>query len=158
MGAVFVQQEELDYIRALIQNIKVTNGDIKYWGSGKFAGINIICSAQSEPAATGYDGPFAVSKKDATTVTIAAGVLVLGLTTIEFAETDLTISAAGYAVIDITYANSAYSVAAANVSSLPTQTATHYYIILATVAFADSVIGAISQKQYGFIQGAGRIF
>lgn len=161
MNAVWVTKEEFDEVRSLVKNIKVTGGYVSRYGNGKNSGINIVIP--SAPLSSGggkYSGPFAVTKKDSTTVTIAAGVLVLGLTTIEFEETDLTISADGYAVLDITYSNSAYTVTASNVGSLPTQTATHYYIILAAVAFDTEAeaIGTITQYQYGPVQGSGRAF
>lgn len=159
MGAAWIDQEDWDYIRSLVQNIKVTNGDLKYWGRGKHAGINIICSAQSEAAAAaGYEGPFAVSKKDASTVTIAAGFLILGLSKVDFSETDLTITVAGSVYLEVSWSGSAWTVTEKNAATLPTQTDSKYYLPLASVAFADSTVGAITQQQYGFIQGAGRVF
>jgi len=105
-----------------------------------------------------YSGMFAVTKKDDSTVTIAAGTIILGLTTLPFNEDDLTISADGYVYFDIVWGGTAYTTTAANGIALPAQTNTHYYVPLAEVSYVDLKVTSIIQIQYGAIQGAGRVF
>ncbi len=106
-----------------------------------------------------YDGPFAVVKKDDTTVTVYgynldAGRLFnsyidLGTDRIEFTEADVIITASGWVYLDITYSSPNYAASAAFAAAFPSQSTTHQYIDLAYVLFSDGIITSILQTRTG---------
>lgn len=106
-----------------------------------------------------YEGPFNVIQKDDTSVTVgtdSTNLIILGLVSYSFTEADLTVSASGYACLKITY-SIGYTYALEFSASLPTQTATNFYIPLAYVTVADGAISAIEQLQFGAIVQSGRV-
>lgn len=121
----------------------------------------------SPSTSSSYSGPFAVVKKDDTTVTILGyhadedrnwkNYVYAGLTATEVAEQDkASITTSGYLYLDVTY-SSGYSVAVGFATSVPAQSATHYYHPLAWIECADSKISSVLQMQYGQIFIAGRV-
>lgn len=138
-------------------NIRLRNlGDnkIKIYASG----IDEV----AQVAASKYTGPFAVIKKDDTTVTVVcladdatyfqtsqirSGLTVQNMT----ANADVTITVTGYVYAVIAYYGSAFTITFANASSMPEQTATTLYVPLARVTFTSSKIAKIMQEQEGQI-------
>ncbi len=105
-----------------------------------------------------YSGPFAVTKKTDTSVTVAAGSVILGLTTSAVSEADMTgITSDVYIYLTVTY-SSGYSVVLTKGASIPAQSNTSLYIGLAKVETEDSKITTITQYQYGNHYAAGRVF
>ena len=168
---VMVDREEYETLKGYIENINIIGGDIQYFGDGVHAGINIIVDPGTEGLTGVYNGPFQVKKKNDTEVTIRGYNLsegrlfrnwaILGLTTVEFNEGDLTISGEGYACAKITYSSPNYVTAyefvtTANFATI--QSATAYYVPLAFITWESSAIKKIYQLQYGIIEGAGRLF
>ena len=106
-----------------------------------------------------YAGPFSVTKKDDTTVTIAEGYLDLGMAAeIVFPSTDLPVSETGWVYLAVTKSGS-YSVAAAFAASIPAKSKTAVYIRLAKVEFSGGKISAAPvQHRYGSIDLPARLF
>ena len=120
----------------------------------------------SESIAYAYAGPFAVTKKDDTTVTLLGNhsdegrgwtnYVTAGLSAVTVAEQDKgSITSSGYLYLDVSY-SSGYSVAVA-FGSLPSQSSTHYYHPIAYITCVDSKISSIDQLQYGNVYIAGRV-
>lgn len=107
----------------------------------------------------GYDGPFAVSDSsegETLSVTIKAGIVKAGLSSISVSETEKTISASCTVFLKIT-CDSDYVAEIGTDSTLPAETSTEYYEELAQVEVEDSKIKAITQIWEGNIRVTGRL-
>lgn len=160
MGAVWVEQTTLDEIRSLIKNIKVYNGDIQYWGSGKNAGINIVCGGEENTGDNSYNGPFSVyedvnENKDKVLM-MSGGFIDIGLEPMEIEDYELTLTATGWVYLKITY-DTAYVVEVLNAAEFPEQKNDELYIRIAQVEFEDDAVKTITQYQYGGINLFGRV-
>ena len=112
-----------------------------------------------------YSGPFAVVKKDDTTVTVYGynatakryfyNYVDIGIETpIIVAETDKTISSSAWVYLKIAY-SSTYTITIETASTFPAQTNTELYIRLASVAVESSKISEIIQYHYGNVNLIG---
>ena len=98
----------------------------------------------SRPSSSVYDGAFAVSQKDDTTVTVAAGSVIAGIEEIEVAETDKTISGTCVLYLELTYDGS-YAAELIVDTEMPALSVDSFAQEIARITFADSKITAITQ-------------
>lgn len=92
-----------------------------------------------------YDGPFAVSKKDDSTVSILAGNIIHGIDKIAVAETDLAVSSSGIIYIELTYPSGTAATEFKTAAEMPTLEAGKYQKKLANVIVEDSKITSVTQ-------------
>ncbi len=116
----------------------------------------------------GYNGPFAVIKESDTSIRVYGNNLsegrtfynhlILGLKTLQIPETIVTgITSSGHIVLNITRNGKVYYAPIQFIAgTIPEQTNTNFYHILAFVRCESSVIKEIIQYQYGIIQHSGR--
>ena len=147
MKFIFSEQSKDDFVRMRNEHIQDYMPQRRRGAPPSRAGIS-----------SDYDGPFAVVQKDDTNVTAESndGYIILGTSTVSYANTDVEITSNGRVYLEITFNGSAYAVSAKFASSLPAQDETHIYHPLAYVTFADSVISGITQLQYGIIHFPSR--
>jgi len=125
-------------------------------------------SSITSAAASSYSGPFAVVKKDDTTVTVQGynfdegryfnNEIDIGLgTNIQVAEADISgITTDSVIYVKITYSNGNYTaVLGSHISTLPAGTDTEYYERIAFVHCSAGKIADITQCQ-GFVKIIGR--
>ena len=111
----------------------------------------------SRPSSSVYDGAFAVSQKDDTTVTVAAGSVIAGIEEISVAETDKTISATCVLYLELTY-DSGYTAELKTAAEMPDLSEDNYTKLLATITVTDAKISAIAQVwEAGNIEVIGRL-
>lgn len=104
-----------------------------------------------------YDGPFAVSKKDDTTVTVAAGSVIAGITETEVPESDVSVSSTGVLYLELTY-DGGYSAELKTAVEMPALSAENYTEMIAEITVEDSKIKSISQMwEAGDIKVIGRL-
>jgi hypothetical protein len=161
-----------DKIREMIADMLprfADNKNVKWIQTGEntWEAIVKVPPARSESSAE-YAGPFAVVKKDDTTVTLQGynadkdrycyNPLILGLKTYDVAERDISVSASAWIYMKITYDGSDYQLAFSAETGFKDQTATEFYIPLAYVKCGgDGKITDIIQLQYGNIIHPGRV-
>ncbi len=111
----------------------------------------------SQPRSTSYDGPFAVTKKDDTTVTVKEGSVIAGITEIAVPETDKSISGTCVLYLELTYSGR-YIAALKTAAEMPRLSANNYTKELAVITVTDSKISAIAQAwEAGDIEVIGRL-
>jgi len=111
----------------------------------------------SQPRSTSYDGPFAVTKKDDTTVTVKEGSVIAGITEIAVPETDKSISGTCVLYLELTYSGR-YIAALKTAAEMPELSEDNYTKLLATITVTDSKISAIAQVwEAGDIEVIGRL-
>jgi len=111
----------------------------------------------SQPRSTSYDGPFAVTKKDDTTVTVKEGSVIAGITEIAVPETDKSISGTCVLYLELTYSGR-YIAALKTAAEMPELSEDNYTKLLATITVTDAKISAIAQVwEAGDIEVIGRL-
>jgi hypothetical protein len=111
----------------------------------------------SRPSSSAYDGAFAVSQKDDTTVTVAAGSVIAGIETTAVPETDKSISSTCILYLELTYGGR-YTVELKTAAEMPALSEDNYTKQLATITVTDAKISAIAQVwEAGDIEVNGRL-
>ena len=111
----------------------------------------------SQPRSTSYDGPFAVTKKDDTTVTVKEGSVIAGITEIAVPETDKSISGTCVLYLELTYSGR-YIAAHKTAAEMPKLVSGKYIKEIAEITVTDSKISAIAQVwEAGDIEVIGRL-
>ena len=147
----------VDFMKSLVVNGDKSTIAVKHLPGGSF--ISCLINPGGGGGGGGsstYTGPFAVTKKDDTHVTVATGTVVLGTTIESVVTADKEVTAMGYIYLDISY-SSGYVISIESETFFPAQSNTNLYILLASVIVDDSKISAIIQSQYGIHYVAGRV-
>ena len=111
----------------------------------------------SQPRSTVYDGAFAVSLKDDTTVTVKEGSVIAGIEEISVPETDKSISGTCVLYLELTYSGG-YTAALKTASEMPKLVSGKYIKEIAEITVTDSKISAIAQVwEAGDIEVIGRL-
>ena len=111
----------------------------------------------SQPRSTVYDGAFAVSLKDDTTVTVKEGSVIAGIEDIAVPETDKSISSTCVLYMELTY-DRGYTVELKTAAEMPALSEDNYTKQLATITVTDAKISAIAQVwEAGDIEVIGRL-
>ena len=111
----------------------------------------------SQPRSTSYDGPFAVTKKNDTTVTVKEGSVIAGITEIAVPKTDKSISGTCVLYLELTY-DGGYTATLKTAAEMPELSEDNYTKLLATITVTDSKISAIAQVwEAGDIEVIGRL-
>lgn len=98
----------------------------------------------SQPRSTVYDGPFAVSQKDDTTVTINAGSVIAGIEDTAVLETDKSISSTCVLYLELTY-DGGYTAELKTAAEMPELSEDNYTQQIAAITITESKISAITQ-------------
>ena len=98
----------------------------------------------SRPSSSAYDGAFAVSQKDDTTVTVAAGSVIAGIEETEIPETDKSISSTCVLYLELTY-DGGYTAELKTAAEMPELSEDNYTQQIAAITVTDSKISAITQ-------------
>ena len=98
----------------------------------------------SQPRSTVYDGAFAVSLKDDTTVTVKEGSVIAGIETTAVPETDKSISSTCILYLELTY-DGGYTAELKTAAEMPELSEDNYTQQIAAITVTDSKISAISQ-------------
>jgi len=98
----------------------------------------------SQPRSTSYDGPFAVTKKNDTTVTVKEGSVIAGITETTVPETDKSISGTCVLYLELTYSGG-YIAALKTAAEMPELSEDNYTQQIAAITVTDSKISAITQ-------------
>ena len=150
---ILITAHTYEQLARLVRRLTVVNGSV---GVNALGGLELTMpdgnGGGGGGGGGGYDGPFAVSV-DSGNVTIAAGNIIAGTSTIAFPQTVKTNAGAGTVYLALTYSGGSYSYAVAIANLPPTQSATTAIFRLARVPSAAPVV----QYQYGDIYVAGRV-
>ena len=98
----------------------------------------------SQPRSTVYDGAFAVSLKDDTTVTVKEGSVIAGIETTAVPETDKSISSTCILYLELTY-DGGYTAELKTAAEMPELSEDNYTQQIAAITVTDSKISAITQ-------------
>jgi len=157
----------VEFVKSLVPHGDQSTIKVNHTDNGCFFSSLTRGGGGSRGSDSSYVGPFAVVASDNTTVKIYSyngdedrsftALIIAGLQMIEFEESEITVSGAGYVWIEITQSENVYSYECKFGSRLPAQTDSLLVIPLADVAFEDGAITEIIQMQYGNIHIAGRI-
>jgi hypothetical protein len=134
-------------------------------------GANLRIDARVRATADGdskYNGPFAVVRKDDTTVTLLGynadkgrywyNTLILGLKSYDVQERDISVSESSWIYMKITYDGSDYQIEFSAEAEFREQTEEEFYIPLALAQCGDDgKITRVTQVQYGNIIHPGRV-
>jgi len=138
-------------LNALVEFVKslVPRGDsstvlVRHTDSGCYFSVNSRGGGPGGGAETPYDGPFAVTKKDDTTVTVKEGSVIAGITKTAVPETDISISSTCVLYMELTY-DGGYTAELKTAAEMPEPSEDNYTQQIAAITVTDSKISAISQ-------------
>lgn len=157
-------QRFYDYVRSLKPSGDGRTIMVQHMPNGVTISSNISPGAGGGGGGDTYNGQFKVSKKSTTEITVDAGYVIAGATSLLVAEVDVTIAdlmtALTHVYLKVTY-NIGLGVYEAEyyqtTNAYEPQTATEYFVLICDVSCdSGTIVGQPIQQQFGPIHVAGR--
>lgn len=136
----------VDFVLSLIPRGDSSTMLIKHTNTGCYFSTIRRGGGGGGGAAEEYAGPFAVSKKTDTTVSILGGNMIHGIDKIAVAAADLAVSASGLVYIELTYPGGTATTEFKTAAEMPTLETGKYQEELASITVEDSKITSVTQK------------